>query len=119
MSKSPEESLQRDVIAVARTYGWKVHHSRKARIQRSDGSVEYRTAISGDKGYVDLTLAKRGTVLHVELKSERGRLTAEQIEWQAAIGETHRVWRPSDWPVIVEILSGGQAVSGTVRRSNG
>jgi len=52
----------------------------------------------------DLILARRGVVILAELKSDKGRLTLEQIAWQRAIGEHHRLWRPSDLPSIVREL---------------
>lgn len=95
-----EQDFQAAVVDVARMYGWRVHHSRPA--MRADGS--WRTPIQGDPGWPDLALAKGGTLILAELKSERGALSAGQREWIAAIPAI-RVWRPSDMPEIVALLS--------------
>lgn len=110
-SQTDEESFQSDVIRFARIYGWKVHHSRKVATIRGGRKV-WMTPLSGDPGYVDLTLAKNGVVLHVELKTETGSLSADQKEWQQAMGPQYRLWRPRDWHTeIVPLLSDGRATS--------
>jgi hypothetical protein len=58
--------------------------------------------MSGDPGFPDLVLARGGVVLHVELKSEKGKVRPEQSEWLAELGG--EIWRPSDWPGIQERL---------------
>lgn len=85
-----EAELQTNVIDLARAYGWLVVHQRPALTTSG-----YRTAIQGDKGFPDLVMAKRGRVLLAELKSQTGRLTAEQQAWVTASGAY--VWRPLDW----------------------
>lgn len=90
-----EGQLQSAVIEMARLLRWRVHHDRPAR--RSDGS--WSTPVQGDPGFPDLLLVRRGTVLAVELKSERGRLTTEQERWLAELGGAGvlvAVWRPED-----------------------
>lgn len=52
-------------------------------------------------------LCRADRLLFAELKSERGRLSAAQREWREALGMAGvrvRVWRPSDWDEIVEVL---------------
>ena len=97
-----EAALQAAVIDLAHLTRWRVHHS--LRVQDARG--RHRTPIQGDPGAPDLLLARAGVVLHVELKSERGRPTPEQVAWGEAIGDTHRLWRPRDWPTIAETLGG-------------
>lgn len=87
------------VMDLARLGGWKAVHFRPARTK--DG---WRTAMTGDQGFVDLVLARDGEVLHVELKAEHGRLGKGQPEWAAALGPTYRLWRPSDMDQIREEL---------------
>jgi hypothetical protein len=98
-----ERELQDAVIKLAHTLGWLVMHSRPAKLANG----EYRTAISGDKGFFDLVLAKKGMVIFAELKSEKGRMSYEQHEWQQAVKTSH-IWRPSDWlsSEIERILKG-------------
>src|SRR5690606_27676425 len=96
--------------------GWKVHHTRPARTDKG-----WRTPIQGDAGYPDLTMARRGRMVIAELKSETGELTREQAAWlehlprvaqedDSADRDLHAhaievyVWRPSDWPHILEVL---------------
>jgi hypothetical protein len=71
----------------------------------------WRTAVAADgKGFPDLVLAHRDRgVMFVELKAEKGKLSAEQTAWGlrlAAAGATWHVWKPSDWPIIESTLKG-------------
>lgn len=90
-----EAELQGEhVMPLAKANGWRIMHARK--VQAADG--RWYTAIAGDTGYVDLTLARGGRVLHIELKTETGTLDAEQRKWRDAIGPTTwRLWRPRHW----------------------
>lgn len=47
-------------------------------------------------GYPDMTCARDGECVFLELKQERGELTVEQRLWLAALPAAH-VIRPSDW----------------------
>ena len=50
-----------------------------------------------------------GLEIHAELKTETGRLTAAQERFRDAIlaaRGTWYLWRPSDWPTIVNTLRG-------------
>jgi hypothetical protein len=88
------------VIDFARAHRWRVHHTRPGQYQ----SGRWATQIQGDAGFVDIVMARAGVVLHVELKSERGRLSPQQRAWIEEGGETFMVWRPSQWAEIVEVL---------------
>ncbi len=98
-----EAAFQLQVLQLARLCGWRVAHFRPARTAKG-----WRTAVSGDgKGFPDLVLV-RERVLFLELKTDSGRLTAEQAAWQAALqaaGQLALVWRPADWPAIEAILT--------------
>jgi len=91
-----EEGLLRHVRECARAFGWLVYHTRDSR--RSDA------------GFPDLVLVRPPRLIFAELKTEQGRLTAEQREWVALLDEVWQaqrgtlsraievyVWRPSDW----------------------
>lgn len=78
-----EAQLQAAIIEAAERFGWLVHHGRPARVK--DG---WRTAITGAPGYPDLTLARRGRVLWLEVKGPRGRLRPHQAVWGAILGST-------------------------------
>lgn len=105
-----EAEWQATVIDYAHLTGWRVAHFRPAKTERG-----WRTAVSADgKGFPDLTLVRRGRLIFVELKAERGRLTPEQIEWLTALevcalaraeGLEVYCWRPSDWDAVREVLA--------------
>ena len=87
-----EEEFQAAVIDVARRNCWKHYHTRDSR--------------KSVAGFPDLVLV-RGRVLWRELKAGAGRLTPGQESWLealAAAGQDARVWRPGDWPEILETL---------------
>lgn len=90
-----EAELQEAVITVARALGFRVAHFRHAQTARG-----VRTAMQGDVGFPDLTLAGHGRLLFVELKSKTGTVAFEQRVWLTELGlagvEVY-VWRPIDW----------------------
>ena len=94
-----EAQFAQAVIELAQYRGWMVVHFRPARTEKG-----WRTAMTGDRGFVDLVLARRGVVLHVELKTMHGRIGKGQQEWADQIGDTYRLWRPSDLEEIKEVL---------------
>ena len=72
-----------------------------------------------EPGFPDLVLVGSGGILWRELKSDRGRLTADQRTWLDRLqdaGADAAVWRPSDWPgrVLAELaaIGGRLPVSG-------
>lgn len=89
-----EAEFQTNVIDLAKTLGWLVHH---------DGGDVRRTTY-GDPGFPDLVLAKGGRVVFLELKSEKGKLTDTQYAWSEAIYEKMHVVRPSDMQWIAQLL---------------
>ena len=74
--------------------------------------------MSGHEGFPDYVAVKEGRLLIFELKSERGKLSEAQAEWQSELmGVAFPIlawvkpiiittWRPSDWDEIVETLGG-------------
>ena len=102
-----EDDFKDTILRYAHLRHWMVHHDRPARTK--DG---WRTAIQGDKGFPDVLLVRGHRMVVAELKSENGRVTAEQEEWLAAFRDVSDaaphvrayVWRPSDWPEIEETL---------------
>ena len=102
-----EAELQRAIIEMAKLLGWRIMHTRPARML--DG--RWRTPLEGHEGYPDLTLLRPPRLLLVELKSKKGTLTQEQALWLnsfRACGpmiETYE-WRPHNWECgeIEEIL---------------
>jgi hypothetical protein len=59
-------------------------------------------------GWPDVTLVRPPRLIIAELKTDDGRLTPAQEKWLALLkcvpGISVFVWRPRDWPKIVEIL---------------
>jgi len=95
-----EKEFQSQVIALAHLTGWRVYSIPDSR----------RTTLSG---YPDLTLwnPKKKAVLFAELKTDKGRLSAEQItviDELRECGTQVVVWRPKDWEEIVGTLKKGK-----------
>jgi hypothetical protein len=88
-----EAEWQRQVVDLARMYGWLVYHTFDSR--------------RSEPGFPDLTLVNRTFVI-AELKTDRGRLSPDQQKWLERLGaagvEVH-VWRPRDLDDVVERLS--------------
>lgn len=94
-----EAAFQQRVIDYAKRCGWMCVHHRPGR-----QGTRYVTAVQGDRGAPDLLLARAGTVLLVELKTDTGRLGPGQTEWLTAADTHARLWRPRDWNKIMEEL---------------
>lgn len=107
----PERSFQRQVIQLAKLYGWRVAHFRPARGARG----RWFTPVMADgAGFPDLVLVHPGRQLlaFAELKSDNGRIRPEQEEWLADLREAGIaafVWRPRDWEAIQAFLTGEQS----------
>ncbi len=89
-----EAAFQKMVITLARLCGWRVYHTYDSRRSQA--------------GFPDLVLIRGQLLLFVELKTDTGRVTAEQKAWLAALAEAGQdvwVWRPADWPAIEAILA--------------
>lgn len=94
-----ERKLQDSVIRRARGRGWKVAHAGKGWVgSAEDGTGSFITPMA--PGWPDLTLAREGyKLLFMELKTERGELSEDQVFWLALLnrcGARAIVVRPSD-----------------------
>jgi hypothetical protein len=98
-----EAAFQRTVMDLAVRCGWRVVHVPTTPTKRG-GRVVYSTPYSGHAGLPDLILARGGVLLLVELKSQQGRATPEQRAWLAAAGVHGRLWKPSNFAEVVEVL---------------
>lgn len=81
-----ERELMDAIVEYAERHGWRVWHDNDSR----------RNAA----GLPDLILMREGELLWAELKTERGRVRPEQMDWLrelAEAGEEVYVWRPSEW----------------------
>ena len=117
--KQTEKQFQQAVLDYAKLTGWKTFHPFDSR----------RSAA----GFPDLTLTRDEEIIFIELKTERGKLSADQKEWGDSLqkvanrtwGELdaiwyewgegpepnpnapavrYFVWRPSDWSEIEATL---------------
>ena len=107
-----EADLQDSVIELAMWTGWMVYHTR-----RSDNS---------EPGFTDLVMVRPPIVIFAEVKTQSGRLTKGrmnkagkrllpgQADWRRALmacpGVIYRLWRPSDWDDIEQLLTQGKLV---------
>src|SRR5207248_11253266 len=88
-----EKSFMGQVIRLAKLRGWMVYHTHDSRRSAS--------------GFPDLVLCRPSRLIFVELKSEKGKPTMEQIEWLDALSGTGTevfLWRPSDLERVAWIL---------------
>jgi len=98
-----ERDFTAQVIQYAKLRGWVVAHFRPALTDKG-----WRTPVQGDAGFPDLVLARRGHIIFMELKSEKGKLSREQESWLDALegpGVVVDVFKPSDWPEIEHLLT--------------
>lgn len=75
-----ENDLQRAILDAARILGWRAAHFRPCRTGKG-----WRTPVEGDNGFPDLVLVRGGhrpRLMLLELKSDTGTLTADQLRWQ-------------------------------------
>jgi hypothetical protein len=106
-----EKDFQKSVIDLARVLGYKAAHFRGVRVQRKDGSVYYQTPVQADgAGFPDLVLThkEKKRTLFIELKSEKGIVSPEQLAWLETLAANEGVevytLRPSEYEYIEEIL---------------
>lgn len=102
-------AFEKSIISLARTLGWRVAKIDKMLDPRTK---QWRTPMGADgKGFPDLTMAKRGRVVFVELKAG-GSLEKDQRLWRDAIrgpdgsGVEWYLWTPADWEAARLVLQG-------------
>lgn len=82
-----EAQLQNCVRDCATLFGWKFYHP--------------WISVKSAAGYPDCTLVRGDRLIYAELKGERGKVTAAQRAWLAALGGVPGVevyvWRPESW----------------------
>ena len=84
-----EKQFQQQVVELAKILGWRVYHPFLSKWS--------------EKGFPDLTMVRSYRLLFVELKAEKGKVSAPQAEWHEGLSATCAevyVWRPSDWDMI-------------------
>ncbi len=84
-----EAQWQRRITDLCNLLGLKWHHETDSRKSK--------------KGFPDLVIVGPGGTLFAELKSDTGRVSAEQREWIERLNDSGAecwVWRPSQWNVV-------------------
>lgn len=103
-----EREWQAQVVQLARLHGWRCAHFRSVCVARRDGSTRWQTPVEADgEGFPDLLCVKLGRIIAAELKSDTGRVTAEQRLWLQAFeaaGIPAYTWRPRDIEEVMEVL---------------
>lgn len=101
-----EAQFQREVIRLAQQHKWRVAHFRTAMNKRG----HYMTPVAADgAGFPDLLMIRGQRVIAAELKTNKGRTSAQQKQWLAAFEETPVetfLWRPRDQENIHTTLKG-------------
>lgn len=88
-----ESEFDSAIMKLIRRFGWRSHHHYDPR--------------KSEPGWFDRVIARHGVVLFVELKTETGELSKDQLWWYTQFvhaGLRAYVWRPSMWGEIVEML---------------
>lgn len=91
-----ESELRAKVVELAHALGWRVFSLPIAKTRRP---------VKDASGYPDLTLAKSGTVLWLELKTDKGALSAGQEAWRRELPSVY-VIRPVDLAWLALRLGG-------------
>lgn len=90
-----EAQYMQQIKDAARALNWRTFHCFNSR--------------RSDKGFPDLLLIRGPNLLTLEVKSERGRVTAEQADWIAAFKQVKYVdaaiARPPNWDEILDVLT--------------
>jgi len=98
-----ESDFTRQVIDLAHVYHWKVAHFRAAMTKHG-----WRTPVQADgKGFPDLVMVRKNRLIFAELKSEKGKMSDEQIEWACVLRATTIEiydWRHSQFQSIQQVL---------------
>ena len=103
-----EGELQNTLVEACWANQRKVFHTGDSRKQvRGPDGYE----LVGDtltRGYPDLTIGGREGVIWAELKSAKGRLDQEQVEWLDNLpAHQSHVWQPSDLEEAMQIIASG------------
>ena len=101
LAKAMTEDELLTAITDAATYlGWRWFHIRRSDLARQ----------MGHSGFPDLVLARKGRVLFMELKSEKGGIAPDQHAWMDALDSPERyvtaiIARPSQLDYVLRMLA--------------
>lgn len=106
-----EKEWTQQVVDLAKTFGWRIHHSRMA----WSATGRPMTALQGHQGLLDLLMVKPPRVVFMELKRQGvKKLSDDQEIWlsllQRCPGVEAYVCRPGDIALVTGILSGRPVV---------
>ena len=101
-----EAEWQQQVTELAHILGWRHMH-----VRRSIGKGRKWTTATNVTGWPDAVLwsERQQRIIFVELKSETGKPTPEQVEVLASLekaGQEVYLWRPSDLETAKAVLQG-------------
>lgn len=92
-----ERDIQDMMEQAAGYLGWRCFHDRDSR--------------RNNPGFPDLVCVRNGKLLVLELKTEKGRVRPEQVEWITDLaqvpGVVARIVRPSDLDEVLAMLKEG------------
>lgn len=100
-----ERAWQAQVEGVARFGGWLAYHAPDNSPRRSRSGATYVQNVR--RGFPDLVLVRGRRLLAVELKTETGVVSPDQVAWLTALagaGAEVAVWRPRDRAVMEDVL---------------
>jgi hypothetical protein len=93
--KHNEADFTKQVLQLAKLLGWRSAHFRPGMMANG----RWITAVSGDgKGFPDLVLVRGKRLLFVELKTDTGEMSDEQVSWMGSLfiaGAEVQMWTPS------------------------
>ena len=114
LGKQTGGQLQKQIVTLAHTFGWKIAHFRSVPVQRGDRTV-WQTPVAADGvGFPDLVLLHptKGEAYFREIKGDYETVRPEQEQWGAWIlgaGLDWAIWRPRQWErEIVPLLTFGR-----------
>ena len=92
-SSLSEREFQAAVMTIAHQLKWLFYHT--------------HDSIGSQAGFPDLVMVRGKRLIFAELKTEKGKLSMQQLEWTTGLTETAAevyVWRPSMMDKIIETL---------------
>ena len=97
MNRWSERKFRSEVLKLAQRNGWLGQY-------KPDNKESF--GYGSNRGFPDISLAKNGKLILAELKTNKGRVSQYQLNWQDHLPEdVYRLWRPNDWFDIVAELT--------------
>jgi len=100
-----EAQVQMTIVDGLRRFAWTWYHQRPARLENG----EWRTALSGCRGFPDIVACRGGQMIAWELKGSTGKASEDQELWLAEFalvpGVDARVVGPDDLDEALAFLA--------------